>query len=278
MVCCDRYPIIISLQESEKRVVSLQKAQRRERQFSDGRLKDLTTKYDELLAENTELRTRLKRIETRPGHHARARSHGPTSSTSSAAPSRKSSVVANQVLSSTLTKPEEKSGGRIDAKPSFLQQFHEATAQEKFMNSESSKKRASVVVVADIETVTDRQLNAWQTRTSPDLLRDHDERIVFGGQSAFSPTVGVPEEQSTSQTIVNNEKTVKRDAMKNSLLDKIRSLNVEKQPGIPFLSHTKDAHFGSNQNVFEPSIYQRTSILENVQSDNDTEEVEFFQS
>ena len=130
----------ISLKESERRVISLQKAQNRERQFFAGRLKDLTYNYEELPVENTELKTRLKRIETRPGNHARARRHGRNSSTSSAVPSRKPSVFMNQVLSSNFTKPGEKSE-RSTRDRLFFSSSKKPLRKKNSKNSESSKKK-----------------------------------------------------------------------------------------------------------------------------------------
>ncbi|GAV09820.1 hypothetical protein RvY_19299 [Ramazzottius varieornatus] len=271
------------LQESEKRVASLQKSQKRERQFSDSRLKDLNTKYEELLAENTELKANLKRIETRPGHHARARSQGPSSAVSSAAPSRKPSVVTNQALSSNFTKPETHSEVNINAKPSFIRQFHDVTStdvadREAYNTSENTKKRASVVVVADVESVAEKYLNARQTRTSPDLLRDHDERVLSEDRPSASPnTESPPNDQEVypaNSKPADDEQASKKTVLKNSLLDKIRSLNVEKQ--------ARGSGYSTNDDQISDKIPNTTSrgnsLSQTVLSDDEIEEVEVFNS
>lgn len=198
----------VSSQDQERRAASQLKAQSKERQFFDGRFKELLKRFENLEAENFVLKHRLGTEYQSEDHRQyrapRSRSHSQESRRShSSGRQQKSTLEVN------VADPDEKRTITFEkrilrrARRSFLQEFRYATTipENPLSGRESpssmdkqSENSASTTVVLDSDAAPQKHLSvSKKPRTSPDLLKDHNQRVTFDSPPS-GPRSGNPVE------------------------------------------------------------------------------------
>jgi hypothetical protein len=183
----------------ERRISSLQKAQVRERQFSDGRLKDHIVQNEKLEAENLNLKQLLKSTLSYKEKTGMRK-----------APVGKSAIANSPSFSLDKAVDVDKVGMRVlqNAKPSFIEEFNAATATAPLAREGDLSKKNGDLPTTDLNMTASGTTkkpvlaNAWKSRTSPDLLRDHEERIVFTDLPSTSSSLA-----SSTSVLVKKPKT-----------------------------------------------------------------------
>ncbi|OWA51619.1 hypothetical protein BV898_16092 [Hypsibius exemplaris] len=177
--------------EMERRISTLQKSNARERQFSDSRFKEHMLLFEKTEAENAALKEQLRSAlayKERSRTHVQSRERKTHSGVSGAGEAHFVPVRDRSAVGKKVDFEEDERRLLRQAKPSFIQQFNGVTSpspspprqfqQDSKMLQKKSDSTAPTPDSLTKETMSGMK-NTWKSRTSPDLLRDHEERIVF---------------------------------------------------------------------------------------------------
>ena len=182
-----------TLQEFERRISALQKVQTRERQFSDSRLKEHLLHFEKVEAENGSLKEQLR---SAMAYKERSRTHESRTS-QERKPSRKPSIVPTESsvsrahsvskagppkIPEALRAPPKNAKSPVQAPKSTVAPVQRAEPKMPIKTRESAH--------IDVNNTSDSAAKkSWKPRTSPDLLKDHEERIVFSDLPSSSSSM-----------------------------------------------------------------------------------------